>query len=158
MTKSTFLILLSTMLIHCNSFGQMTGGGMQVPDFDAEKAAGIISYNPDKVVKKLKLSDESKKNTVARFIKDYNTKIDALSIENAATFKYLEDEFDKNIKIAMQNRDRSQMDGIKAKITTTIPPIRKQVLEYEKVLNDSLAEILTEKQNEKWLKYQKQKK
>jgi hypothetical protein len=68
------------------------------------------------------------------------------------------DEFDKNVQIAMQRRDRSQMDGVKAKIKQVIPPIRKQVVAEEKVLNDAMAMLLTEKQNVKWLKYQSQKK
>jgi preprotein translocase subunit Sec63 len=68
----------------------------------------------------------------------------------------LEKEFDKNVKIAIQNRDRSQMSGMKIKIKKIIPPIRYEVFEHEKVLNEALESILTEKQNNKWLKYQKQ--
>jgi hypothetical protein len=50
------------------------------------------------------------------------------------------------------------MDGVKAKIQQLIPPIRKQILAEEQVLNEMMAGILTEKQNKKWLKYQSQKK
>ena len=37
-----------------------------------------------------------------------------------------------------------------------IPPIRQEADEYKKVLNKSFESILSEKQNKKWLKYQKQ--
>jgi hypothetical protein len=85
-------------------------------------------------------------------------KFDELSIEHASTFQELEDEFDRNVQIAMQRRDRSQMDGVKAKIQQLIPPIRKQILAEEKILNEIWQWYLTEKQNNKWLKYQSQKK
>jgi hypothetical protein len=78
--------------------------------------------------------------------------------EHASTFQELEGEFDRNVQIAMQRRDRSQMNGVKAKIQEVIPPIRMQVAAEEKILNDVMAMLLTEKQNDKWLKYQKQKK
>jgi uncharacterized protein YaiL (DUF2058 family) len=61
--------------------------------------------------------------------------VDELSFANAATFQELEDEFDRNVQIAMQKRDRSQMNGVKAKIQQLIPPIRKQVMDEEEVLN-----------------------
>jgi preprotein translocase subunit Sec63 len=48
------------------------------------------------------------------------------------------------------------MSGMKIKIKKIIPPIRYEVFEHEKVLNEALESILTEKQNNKWLKYQKQ--
>jgi hypothetical protein len=57
-----------------------------------------------------------------------------LSIEHASTFQELEDEFDRNVQIAMQRRDRSQMNGVKAKIQQVIPPIRMQVLPRRKYL------------------------
>jgi len=67
----------------------------------------------------------------------------------------LEKEFERNVKIAFQNRDRSQMNGVKAKIKQIIPPIRYEVYKYEQVLNEEMAALLSEKQNKNWLKYQK---
>jgi hypothetical protein len=64
---------------------------------------------------------------------------DELSIEHASTFQELEDEFDRNVQIAMQRRDRSQMNGVKAKIQQVIPPIRNAGIAEEKVLNDAMA-------------------
>jgi hypothetical protein len=81
-----------------------------------------------------------------------------LSILHTATFQKLEADFDKNVQIAMRNRDRSQMNGVKAEIQRIIPPIRMQVLDEEKLLNAAMAGFLTEKQNKKWLKYQEGKK
>lgn len=145
-----FALSLSFIVSDATAQGRMTP-----PEFDAEKAAGIFIYDLDKVVKKLKITDEESQLKVAEHLKAYNTKMDELSFEHASTFQELEDTFDKNVQIAMQNRDRSQMNGVKAQIQSIIPPIRKQVVAEEQVLNEAMANILTEKQNKKWLKYQK---
>jgi len=47
------------------------------------------------------------------------------------------------------------MNGVKEEIQRVIPPIRMEVMAEEKVLNESLAEMLSIKQNDRWLKYQK---
>ena len=130
----------------------------QPPDFNAKKAAGLITYELDEVVNRLKIKNLNGQIEIGKALKVYNTKADELSFANAATFQELEDEFDRNVQIAMQRRDRSQMDGVKTKIQQVIPPIRKQILAEEKVLNEMMASILTEKQNKKWLRYQSQKK
>jgi uncharacterized ubiquitin-like protein YukD len=130
----------------------------QPPDFNAEKAAGIFEYDIEEVIEKLNITNENTKQKVTKALNAYNKKMYDLSIEHSSTFKELDTEFDKNVQIAMQRRDRSQMNGVKAKIKQVIPPIRKQVVAEEKVLNDAMAMLLTEKQNVKWLKYQKRKK
>lgn len=133
-------------------------GNMSPPDFNAEKAAGIFQYDIEKVIKKLKIIDDSLMAKVTESLNDYNSKMNSLSLLHATTFQELEADFDKNVQIAMRNRDRSQMDGVKAKIQRIIPPIRKQVQEYEELLNSKMANYLTESQNKKWLKYQNGKK
>lgn len=155
MLKVITALFLSLSLIGTNIYAQMPGGGMTPPDFDAQKAAGIYTYDFDEVVRKLKINDKESREQVAEALKIFNTKMDQLSYANTATFKELEDEFDRNVKIAMQNRDRSQMNGVKAKIEKTIPPLRMQVKEEEKVLNESLSKVFSEKQYKKWLNYQK---
>ena len=84
--------------------------------------------------------------------------MDNLLFLHSKTLADLEKEFDRNVKIAMQNRDRSQMNGMKIKIKQIIPPIRNEVYEHEKKLNGAIKSLLTEKQNKKWLKYQKRNK
>jgi len=140
-----------------NLYAQMPGN-MSPPDFNAEKAAGIFEYDIEKVIKKLAIVDDSTKSKVAESLNQYNSKMYELSILHTATFQKLEADFDKNVQIAMRNRDRSQMNGVKAEIQRIIPPIRMQVLDEEKLLNAAMAGFLTEKQNKKWLKYQEGKK
>ena len=152
----TVLIPLFIVLFISNISAQYRGG--QIPDFDAEKAAGIFQYESKKVFKKLKVDDKEAKQKVIDALNEYNQKMTQLSFDHAETFKNLENSFDANIKLAIQRRDRGQMDGVKAEIKRTIPPIRRQVQAEEQVLNDAMAATLTEEQYFIWLKYQKKKK
>ena len=158
MSKTVIPLLICLGLLASNVYAQMPGGGMSPPDFKAEKAAGIFSYDLDQTISKLKLTDKESEHKAIAALKVYNTKMDELSFEHAATFKELDEAFDRNIQLAMQRRDRSQMNGVKAQIQAVIPPIRMQVMAEEKILNDTMEKILTEKQNKKWLKYQTRKK
>lgn len=125
----------------------------QPPDFNALKRAGIEKYDSEKVNKKLKVTEEELKGQITTHIQVYNQEMDNLLLLHSNTLKDLEREFDRNVKIAMQNRDRSQMNGIKKKIEKIIPPIRLEVQKFKKQLNIELNKILNEKQYKKWLKY-----
>ncbi len=149
--KLKYFILLFTLGI----FGNPLFAQMSSPDFNAVEAAGLIKYDSDKVIRKLKIQEDSIKTELSEYIQAYNQEMDNLLLIHGNTFVELENEFDRNVKIAFQNRDRSQMDGVKAKIKQIIPPVRYEVNEFEKALNESLAQILTEKENKKWLRYQK---
>lgn len=152
--KLKYLIpLFATVFLANNLLAQISP-----PDFNAVEAAGLIKYDSERVIKKLKIQEDSIIILVSKHIQTYNQEMDNFIFIHGNTLKELENEFDRNVKIAFQNRDRSQMDGVKAKIKQTIPPIRYEINEFEKALNERLAQILTEKENKKWLKYQKSKK
>ncbi len=155
--KYVFL-LLSFSIVGQTLLAQMPGGGMSPPEFKAIEKAGIIKYDTEKVIKKLKNTEDSITKEIAKHIQTYNIEMDNLLFLHYRTLVDLETEFDRNVKIAMQNRDRSQMNGVKIKIKQIIPPIRYEVYEHGKVLNGAIKSLLTEKQNKKWLKYQKQNK
>jgi hypothetical protein len=125
----------------------------QPPEFNAFEKAGIEKYDSEKVVKKLKISDEPIRKKVIKHIQIFNQEMDNLLLLHSDTLKDLENEFDRNVRIAMQNRDRSQMDGVKSKIEKIILPIRLEVQKYKKQLDIELNKILKEKQYKKWLKY-----
>jgi hypothetical protein len=140
-----FLLFLNIFELHAQ----------QPPDFEAEKAAGIFTYDIDKVIQKLKIKDKDIKQSISSAIHEYNAKMYQLSIDHAATFSELDAYFDRQVKLAMQYRDKSQMDGVKADIQKTIPPIRREVMKHEQVLNALMESVLDEKQLKKWLNYQK---
>jgi hypothetical protein len=156
MNRRNAILLLLFSVVGQTLLAQMPGGGMSPPKLNAIEKARIIKYDTEKVVKKLKITEDSITKEISKHIQTYNIEMDNLLILHSKTLSDLEKEFDRNVKIAMQNRDRSQMSGVKNKIKQIIPPIKYEVYEHEKVLNGALASILTEKQNKKWLKYQKQ--
>ncbi len=152
------IFVFSLSFLISSTYGQVPGGGMTPPEFHAEEAAGIFYYDSDKVTKKLKITDEVNKQKAMEALFVYNERMSELSAENASDFKKLEDAFNEKIQIAFQNRDRSVMNEVRAEIQTKIPPIRQQVNDQEIILNDAMEVILTDKQNKKWLKYQRQQK
>lgn len=134
---------LTTLKIHAQ----------QLPDFNALERAGIEKYDSEKVNKKLKVTEEELKGQITRHIQVYNQEMENLLLLNSNKLKDLEREFNRNVKIAIQNRDRSQMNGIKKKIEKIIPPIQLEVQKYKEQLNIDLKRVLNEKQYKKWLKY-----
>ena len=150
------LLILLCNIVGQSLLAQMPAGGMTPPEFNAIEKARLVTYDEEKVIKKLKIIEDSIINEVSNHIATYNSAIDDILLLHAQTLRDLEKEFDRNLKIAMQNRDRSQMSGVKNKIKEIIPSIRYEVSKHEKVLNESFKNVLTEKQFKKWLKYQKQ--
>jgi len=157
MVKTIISLIVGMSLLIFDLQAQSPGGGMTPPDFDAEKAAGIFQYDIDKVLKKLKVKETLGQQAVTEALATHNGKMTALSFTHAATFKELENAFDQNVQIAMQNRDRSQMYGVLSMIKEILPPIKRQVEAEERILNETLATVLSEKQTEKWVKYQRRK-
>lgn len=154
--RSNTLILILFSIVGQSLLAQMPGGRMSPPEFNAIEKARIITYDTEEVIKKLKITEDSISKEVSMHLATYNSEMDNLLLLHSQTLRDLEKEFDRNVKIAMQNRDRSQMSGVKNKIKQIIPPIRYEVSKHENILNEALGNILTEKQYKKWLKYQKQ--
>ena len=149
-TLSFFTVFGSTLLAQTNP------GVFLNREFNPEEIAGIIKHDAQKVIKKLKITKESTTKEIVKQLQDYNAKMDELLVIHSKTLEDLKIEFSKNIQIAIQNRDRTQMSEVRNMLKEIIPPIRQKADEYKKVLNKSLESILSEKQNKKWLKYQKQ--
>lgn len=131
----------------------LTIEAQQPPNFNALERTGIEKYDLEKVNIKLKVTEEELKDQITNHIQVYNQEMDNLLLLHSNTLKELEREFDRNVQIAMKNRDRSQMEGVKDKIEMIIPPIRLEVKKHKEILNGVLERILTEKQYKKWLRY-----
>ncbi len=50
------ILLLSFSIVGQTLLAQMPGGGMSPPEFNAIEKAGIIKYDTEKVIKKLKIT------------------------------------------------------------------------------------------------------
>ena len=149
-TLSIFTLFGSTLL------AQSARIGFAAQEFNSLEMAGIIKHDAQKVIKKLKITKETTTKEIVKQLQDYNAKMDELLVLHSKTLEDLKIEFSKKMQIAIQNRDRGQMSEVRDMLKEIIPPIRQEVNEYRKVLNESLESILSEKQNKKWLKHQKQ--
>ena len=110
-----------------------------------------------KVQKRLKL-EEIQIDSVTQFLNSFNFKMEEISLKNSVIFRKLNEDFDNNVQLAISQRNPAVMDGVKASIKNTIPPIAEEVQREEENLTARLKEILSGSQFDKWLKYQRRSK
>ena len=162
-----FLLILMTFLTF-NFFAQPPGGGggvrsqgqrlqsnevKEAKKFSANDVAGIFYYDIDEVIKKIKVKDDEKQYSVKKALKNYNFRIKEIKFLNSAKFSDL----DIFMSSMSKEKDTETSLELRKKVEEIIRPIRDSVHEYEKELNEVLVGVLSEKQNKKWLKYQKKK-
>ncbi len=163
MKKLLFLIIL--LLQSGLSFAQMQGqrsgqsqGQTSMPEFKAKNVAGILKYDEDKVYKKLGIKDDALKQKIKKSFSEYNKKIDEILFLNNPKLKKVENKVNVQREIAIANKDRQAIMGIMEESRKELAPIKKEVIDANKILNQELEKILSEKQYKKWLKYQTNKK
>ncbi len=151
------IILFQSGLLFAQTHGQRQTQG-EIPKFNAKNAAGIIKYDDEKMFKKLSIKDDAKKQNVSKALAKYNRIIDEIIFLNNPKFTKLEKEVNAQKKVAMVNKDQQAMMGIQEELRKELAPIKKQINNATKDLNQTLEKALSEKQYKKWLKYQASKK
>lgn len=152
---------------------QNNQGGQQreVREFKAIDVAGIFYYDVEEVVMKIKIKNQSSQNLVQKALRDYNFKVKEIAFLNSDKFKDLDEAMNslKRVNRRQGNRNLNNVedienpitnkrDGVRGKVQNIIGPVRNEIREHEELLNEILENTLSEKQNKKWLKYQKKKK
>lgn len=163
--KNILFILIAFLTL--NLYSQRGGGGRrqqgQNPQsereqkqvkFNASNLVGIFYYDIEEVIKKTKVKDDKKRFSVRKELKNYNLKIKEISFLNSTKFADL----DLVVNSASKNVGNEARMKMRKKVNEIISPIRDEIHEIEKDLNNNLEEVLTEKQFKKWLKYQKKQK
>lgn len=165
--------------------GRQQGGGQnnqqrerpEMREFKASEMAGIFNYDTDEAIKKIKLKKKNKelKLKVRRALVKYNNKVNEVALLNKDNFDTLNVYMNGIMKANRPSRgEGNQMGGgqqssrdnmgddsdnpmRKAMELTKVKlePARKDVRHAEVNLNKKLESILSEKQNKKWLAYQK---
>ncbi|MHB0754006.1 hypothetical protein [Polaribacter sp. M15] len=175
MKNIIILVLFTSSVVYAQRGGGMERGQQQnqnmqsrareIKEFKASDIAGIFYYDVKTVIKKIKVKDKELKNKVSKTLKDYNFKIKEIAFLNSDNFKSLDILMKSNrgnTRNARQQNNSSQQpreaDSLRIKVREIIRPIKRNVRKNEEVLNENLASILSEKQNKKWLKYQKSQK
>jgi hypothetical protein len=158
------ILFIATLFLTFNLVAQRSrGGGRQqgqspesnrtneVKKLSAKEIAGIFYYDVDEVIKKVKIKDDDKKYSVTKALRNYNFKVKEILFLNAEKFTDLD-----LLMNAMSNeRDSESNKNIREKVRVVTRPIKENVHEHEKELNEILKGVLSEKQDKKWLKYQK---
>ena len=155
--------------------GMSQRGGMQqqqveIPEFNAAQGAGIFKYDADEVIKKIKIKkDKNLIQGVSRAIGTYNIKMDEIALLNKDNFDTLNVYVNTTLKSKRSQRGGQQLESNddssrtgsndnlndpKELIKAKIDPAKAAVKKEEHNLNKSLETLLSEKQYEKWLKYQ----
>lgn len=162
-------LLLSSLLYAEPQRGEMGGRNSQInsqpevrkiKEFNAAEVAGIFYYDVPKVLRKLKIKDNSVDTQVRNSLRTYNVKVKEIAFLNKENF----DDLNAIMKTASSaNRintgsaNNNQNNGInlRKKVSELIRPIRTKIISLEENLNKSLNAVLNEKQLKKWIKYQK---
>ena len=164
------LVLFSVMLLMTSSIvaqrGQGKGGRSQnqmhgereLPKFNAENAVGILKYDYERVLKKTKLKKVKKKSKVAKIISDYNHTIAEITFLHSDELRATENYVAIKRAEAKANRDRDAMHYIQSEAMEQLIHIKHKVHKAERVLNDKLTLVFSEKQYHKWSRLQRKRK
>lgn len=133
-------------------------GQREQPKFNAENAIGMLKYDYERVLKKTKVKKVKKKNKIAKIILDYNHTIAEIKFLHSEEFRATESFVAIKRVEAMANRDRDVMHFIQLEAMEKLAHIKRKVHKAERVLNDKLGLVFSEKQYHKWRRLQRARK
>lgn len=126
------------------------------PNFQIEKHLGIVIYDIEKAAKKssVKLSsDEGKK--FSKTLTNYNKKIKDIRRINSFTLrnvKEMVENFQKNVN---KTGDFSNQEKVRKTMVDNLKPISDVLKIEDKELDKTMKSVLSDKQYNKWIKYNK---
>lgn len=170
MKKYIFILFVLTSFIAHSQFGGMRNQGMRQqmpqtsqqapePNFNVEKYLGIFIYDDiEKAAKKssIKLSSDEGKQFSNLLIK-YNKKIKDIRRINSFTMRSTKEMVESFQKNAMSTGDISNQQEIQKKMIENLKPIAQTLKTEDLKLVKSLKKLLSEKQYNKWIKYNRKK-
>ena len=133
-------------------------GERELPKFNAKNAVGILKYDYERVLKKTKVKKAVKKNRVAKIISAYNHTIAEISFLHSEELKATERLVALKRAAAKGSRDREAMQSIQSEAMERLAPIKHKVRKAERVLNEKLMHVFSEKQYHKWRRMQRARK
>lgn len=137
-----------------SSIPQTNNQKPKIPDFNAEKAVGLVIYDVEKTIKKIGLKKSSEKGKkVTSLFNTLNKEMKQISRINSFTFS----EAKRKMKFAQQKAqdsgDYSTLKTVYTEVGKSFEPILATLKEKEAAFDKSLKPILSEKQFKKWEKY-----
>jgi len=165
MKKYILLVFVFTSLMAYSQFNngmrnqrqnQMNQTPRQAPEpkYEIEKYLGILIYDIEKFAKKssIKLSSEEGKKFSAILTK-FNKKLKDFRRINSFTLNSTREMVENFQKNAQKSGDFSERANIQKVMAENLKPISETLRVYDKELDTSMKEILSEKQYKKWIKY-----
>lgn len=155
------LSIISFILILMLSFNtsifsqQRNSSGIKTPKVNPENMVGIMMYDSDAVIKKIKLKKEPKKTNVLKFIAAYNSKINEIKTFSYLTFNDVKTFITKKDNEFKLTKDYRSMNDARLKVKEMLDPIRSKIIIQDSILNANLEKELTAKEYKNWVKYQK---
>ncbi len=129
----------------------------KIPDFDAKKFLGVITYFNDEVVEATKLKDKANIATVKDIITSYNLKVEEVTLLKKDLMDISEINLNQQIKSYELNKDERAFRSSIQKTSEALAPLRTEIETIKKSLDTSLKQALKKKQFKKWLKFKKKK-
>ena len=143
----TFFFIFSTNTI---LFAQQGSNNV-----NPKNMVGIIMYDSDEAIKKIKLKKEPKKIIVKKSISIYNNKINEIKTFNYLVFNDVKSFITKKTNEVKLTNDYRSMKEARLKIQEMLDPIRTKIKVQDSILNTNLEKELTAKEYKNWKKYQK---
>lgn len=140
-----------------NNSNQSQQIAMKTLPMKPENMAGILLYDSDEVIKKIKLKDLSKQILIEEAIEIYNNSISEIKAFNYQIFDEVKIYLDNARNEAKINNDKFLMKEASHNAKKMLQPVQNKVKEHHVTLNFTMENILTNKQYGKWDKYQKKK-
>jgi len=163
MKKNIFLLIVFSSFLCHSQFGgrnqsqrQMTQIPQEAPEpnFNIDKYLGIVIYDIKRAAKKsgIKLSSERGKK-FSTILTSYNKEVKDIRRINSFTLKSTKEMVDSFQKIATSTGDFSNQAKIQKTMGENLKPIYETLKDEDRKLDESVKEILSEKQYNKWIKY-----
>lgn len=165
MKKYILLLFVFTSIVAHSQFNngmrnqrqrQMNQTPRQAPEpkYEIEKYLGILIYDIEKFAKKSKIklsSEEGKK--FSEVLTKFNKKIKDFRRINSFTLNSTREMVENFQKNAQKTGDFSERANIQKKMTENLKPISETLRIYDRELDTTMKEILSDKQYKKWIKY-----
>jgi len=148
-------ILFSFLLIIILFFPTEIISQQKAPDVNPELMSGIIIYDADEAIKKLKIKKEPLKASTVKAISLYNKEIHEIKTFNYITFNNLKSLVTKKFNDIQLTKDYRSMEDFRLKVSEMIDPIKEKVKAQKTILNETLEKELSAKQYKNWIKFQK---
>ena len=136
-------------------FRQMTQTPNNVkPNYEIEKYLGIVIYEIEKAAKKssIKLNSDTGKQFQS-ILTMYNKTIRDFRRINSFTLRSTKEMVENFQTEAQKTRDFSGYEAIQKKMAKDLKPINETLTAEDRKLDQTLKSLLSEKQYDKWIKY-----